>query len=127
MGSSQSPWSSSSWPRPSLAGTDARLGDRDRDRRADAPGRVHRFDIDAIAVGGDRPVTRPRRPIDPPVAAPLSALLAGLTVAPEHLGGYDRDLFPSGSTPINDGCNTRYEVLLADAVTPPNDQRRSAT
>jgi hypothetical protein len=55
----------------------------------------------------------------PPVAEPLSGLLAELTVTPEHRAGYDRDLFPLWIDADHDGCNTRYEVLIADAVTPP--------
>lgn len=49
----------------------------------------------------------------------LATLLERLVVAPEHLDGYDRDLFPQWSDADLDGCNTRYEVLLEQAVTPP--------
>jgi hypothetical protein len=54
-------------------------------------------------------------------AAPLSVtdLLATLKVAPEHRSGYDRDLFPHWIDADGDGCNTRYEVLIAEAVVAP--------
>lgn len=61
----------------------------------------------------------------PPSASPspgpesLATLLDRLVVTPEHLEGYDRDLFPHWSDADLDGCNTRYEVLLDQAVTPP--------
>ena len=48
-----------------------------------------------------------------------SQLLARLTIAPEHRRGYDRDLFPVWTDDDGDGCNTRYEVLIAEAVSPP--------
>ena len=49
----------------------------------------------------------------------LATLLDRLVVAPEHRDGYDRELFPHWSDADLDGCNTRYEVLLEQAVTPP--------
>ncbi len=33
--------------------------------------------------------------------------------------GYDRDLFPHWVDDDRDGCNTRKEVLIAEATTPP--------
>ncbi|HEY7969295.1 MAG TPA: HNH endonuclease family protein [Candidatus Limnocylindrales bacterium] len=65
------------------------------------------------------PAPVPVAPSTPPVAAPLSTLFSELAVAPEHRTGYDRDLFPLWIDADHDGCNTRYEVLIADAVTPP--------
>ena len=53
------------------------------------------------------------------VPSSIEALLAGLVIAPEHRVGYDRDLFPVWTDEDGDGCNTRYEVLIAQAVTPP--------
>ncbi|MFD4955189.1 HNH endonuclease family protein [Streptomyces sp. NPDC058451] len=52
---------------------------------------------------------------------PLSDAIARLTVAPEHVGGYDRHAFRhwNGGLIPNDGCNTRAEVLLTEAVKPP--------
>ena len=49
----------------------------------------------------------------------LSALLDELVVAPEHRDGYDRELFPHWIDADLDGCNTRREVLIAQAVVPP--------
>ena len=54
----------------------------------------------------------------PPSA--LAAMLAALVVTPEHREGYDRELFPHWTDDDGDGCNTRYEVLLAEAVAPPS-------
>jgi hypothetical protein len=52
-------------------------------------------------------------------AGDLVTLIEGLAVAPEHIGGYDRDMFPLWIDANGDGCNTRREVLIAQAVTPP--------
>lgn len=49
----------------------------------------------------------------------ISELLATLRVAPEVLGGYDRDLFVQWTDDDGDGCNTRREVLIAEAVVGP--------
>lgn len=45
---------------------------------------------------------------------PDEALLGQLVVAPEHLGGYDRDRFEHWIDADRDGCNTRCEVLEAE-------------
>lgn len=57
----------------------------------------------------------------PSPGTPMSVtdLLATLKVAPEHRGGYDRDLFPLWIDADGDGCNTRFEVLLDEAVVAP--------
>jgi Protein of unknown function (DUF1524) len=60
------------------------------------------------------PTATPLMPI------PLSVLVADLVVAPEHLDGYDRDLFPHWIDADGDGCNTRAEVLIAEAVVAPS-------
>ncbi|MEU0271883.1 HNH endonuclease family protein [Streptomyces sp. NPDC006307] len=52
---------------------------------------------------------------------PLGAAVAQLPVADESRAGYTRDKFKhwnSGANP-SDGCNTRNEVLLAEAIEPP--------
>ncbi|MGW8747615.1 HNH endonuclease family protein [Streptomyces sp. NPDC055794] len=51
----------------------------------------------------------------------LTDAIAALPVADESRAGYDRDAFRhwnSGANP-SDGCNTRAEVLIAEAVEPP--------
>lgn len=79
----------------------------------------------ATPVASPSPAPTPIHPV--PTVAPsssvgpesLTTLLDRLVVAPEHLDGYDRDLFPQWSDVDGDGCNTRFEVLIAQAVTPP--------
>ena len=45
--------------------------------------------------------------------------LNALTVADEHHVGYDRALFEHWTDDDGDGCDTRREVLIAEATTPP--------
>jgi hypothetical protein len=50
---------------------------------------------------------------------PLAALLALLRVAPEDRTGYQRSLFVLWIDADGDGCDTRREVLIAEAVVAP--------
>ena len=52
---------------------------------------------------------------------PLADAISRLTVAPEHTGGYDRDDFKHWNRGLDpdDGCDTREELLLAEAVKQP--------
>ncbi|MFE7439473.1 HNH endonuclease family protein [Streptomyces chartreusis] len=66
------------------------------------------------------PVTAPT-PADGAETLPLVDAVAGLPVALESRDGYDRNKFRhwnTGDDPT-DGCNTRAEVLLHEAVDPP--------
>ncbi|MDT0269654.1 HNH endonuclease family protein [Streptomyces sp. DSM 44915] len=60
-------------------------------------------------------------PTADPVTLPLREAIDRLEVAEEDRTGYDRDReFGSGWTDADrDGCHTRAEVLLEEAVTPP--------
>lgn len=49
----------------------------------------------------------------------LAAMLGGLTVASEHREGYDRELWAHWSDLDANGCDTRREVLLEEAVVAP--------
>ena len=53
-------------------------------------------------------------------AVSSKTLLGQLVVAAEHTSGYDRSLFPLWTDADHDGCNTRYEVLIAEAVVAPH-------
>lgn len=54
------------------------------------------------------------------VSVPLRTLVAELPVASENRTGYSRDLFPHWIDADGDSCNTRYEVLIAEATTRPS-------
>jgi len=54
------------------------------------------------------PVTQPPVPSDP----------VGLRIEPEHVGGYNRDLFADWYDADRNGCNTRKEVLIAESLDP---------
>lgn len=53
-------------------------------------------------------------------SAPLSQAVASLPVASEVRTGYDRDLFTLWTDADGDGCNTRNEVLIAEAEEAPS-------
>ena len=42
----------------------------------------------------------------------------GLRIEPEHVGGYNRDLFADWYDADRNGCNTRKEVLIAESLDP---------
>lgn len=50
-----------------------------------------------------------------------SAVLAELVTADEARSGYQRSLFPHWLDADGDGCDTRREVLVAEALTAPSD------
>jgi hypothetical protein len=52
-------------------------------------------------------------------ATGFAALLAQLVIEEEFPSGYDRDLFSHWIDADRDGCNTRREVLIIEAVDPP--------
>ena len=70
------------------------------------------------------PTTEHSAPLSPTpsidTASTMSTFLSSLIVAPEHRDGYDRDLFPHWTDDDGDGCNTRYEVLIEQAVVEPS-------
>ena len=76
------------------------------------------------AAGGSPPpgafaTAAPSASIIPGTPRTLAQLLAMLTVAPEDRTGYDRSLFRHWIDVDSDGCDTRREVLIAEAVVPP--------
>ncbi|GAA2108310.1 HNH endonuclease family protein [Streptomyces synnematoformans] len=54
-----------------------------------------------------------------PEAVPVQAAIAALPVATEDRTGYDRDLFNHWIDEDRDSCDTRREVLIAEAVVAP--------
>lgn len=55
---------------------------------------------------------------------PLADAIEALEVAEESRDGYDRSLFPHWIDADRDGCNTRAEVLLEEAVVAPEQGER---
>ncbi|MBR8743685.1 HNH endonuclease family protein [Nocardiopsis sp. MG754419] len=53
------------------------------------------------------------------VSTPLVEAITALDVAEESRTGYDRALFPHWVDADRDGCNTRMEVLIEEAVVAP--------
>ncbi len=49
-----------------------------------------------------------------------------LTVASDHLSGYNRSLFKLWTDADRDGCNTRAEVLIAEAIVKPKVGKKCA-
>jgi hypothetical protein len=49
----------------------------------------------------------------------MITLLNTLVVAPEYRSGYDQSLFERWIDADGDGCNTRKEVLIDEAIQPP--------
>ncbi|MFI2010065.1 HNH endonuclease family protein [Streptomyces jumonjinensis] len=77
---------------------------------------------------GTAPVSRPVAPAAPAAApavaaetAPIGIAVSRLAVTTEDRTGYDRDKFRHWNAGLNltDGCNTRAEVLIAEAVEAP--------
>lgn len=58
-------------------------------------------------------------PTNAPAPAPDASLLASLRIEPEYPSGYDRDLFRHWIDADGDGCDTRREVLIAEAIVAP--------
>jgi len=56
----------------------------------------------------------------PTASSTLATLVEQLPQAPEHRDGYSRDLFVHWIDADGDGCDTRREVLIAEAVVPPD-------
>ena len=64
------------------------------------------------------PVTQAPTTQAPTTPSPAPFDPVGLRIEPEHVGGYDRDLFADWYDADRDGCNTRKEVLIAESLDP---------
>ena len=90
----------------------------------------------SLSTTSSTPPASPLALLSPPVSgspaptssAPLSLadVLAELRVAPEHRTGYRRTLFRIWIDADKNGCDTRHEVLIAEAIVAPNVSARCA-
>ena len=64
------------------------------------------------------PVTQPPTTQAPITQPPVQTDPVGLRIEPEHVGGYNRDLFADWYDADRNGCNTRKEVLIAESLDP---------
>jgi hypothetical protein len=92
-------------PTPSLVGT-----------TATTPGSDKASNVPSVAPS---PAPSSATPAAPGVGLPLAELLAMLATTPEQRAGYDRSLFRHWIDADLDGCDTRREVLIAEAIIPP--------
>lgn len=81
---------------------------------------MHRITGLGIVVGMVAAVLTVVAPAADATTVSTRTLLGQLVVSSEHPAGYDRSLFPLWIDADHDGCNTRYEVLIAEAVTRPH-------
>lgn len=81
-------------------------------------GTVALSDSSAEGVACESPGTSPPPSSTPSTPAPTASPLDGVRVEPEHLTGYDRDLFRHWIDSDRDGCDTRREVLILESTTP---------
>jgi hypothetical protein len=70
----------------------------------------------ALAAGG---LTLAAAPATASTAVSTKTLLGQLCVASEHHGGFTTAAFGGWTDADHDGCNTRQEVLIRDAITSP--------
>ncbi|CAM5296012.1 hypothetical protein GCM10010329_82110 [Streptomyces spiroverticillatus] len=65
------------------------------------------------------PAGNPHGAVGDVLVMPVQDVLKALPVAPESRAGYERTKFKHWVDSDKDGCNTRAEVLLAEAFVPP--------
>jgi hypothetical protein len=73
----------------------------------------------SLASGASSSAATPSPAFAPGTQETLVQLLGLLTTAPENRTGYDRSLFRHWIDADGNGCDTRREVLIAEAVVPP--------
>ncbi|MEV3986249.1 hypothetical protein [Nonomuraea sp. NPDC049758] len=77
----------------------------------------------SLAGAGPAQAKATRQAVPPPL---LRAAVADLTVATENREGYKRTSFKHWVDADGDGCSARYEVLIAEAIDPPEVGPRCA-
>lgn len=114
---------------PAPAGTAAERECPEGQEWVDQVGDCWSLSLPTTAKDEGPPATAPAADVEPGPGSPerigagiwdeLAAMLNGLTEASEHREGYDRERWAHWSDLEGNGCDTRREVLLEEAVVAP--------